>query len=135
MSCPGTWVIKTLGHSSTWSIRTLEAHSDTQDLLFSKLLDAISSYYTTLLSNCVDYIRKQLSPFVFLLQKKRRGMEKTIDFAAPLLDLPLIYLLIDNSSLGSSEKLNVCYNYKKERHLTTEESISLVRLRNSQIDR
>lgn len=62
-------------------------------------------------------------------------MEKTIDFAAPLLDLALIYLLIDNSSLGSSEKLNVCYNYKKERHLTTEESISLVRLRNSQIDR
>ena len=39
---------------------------------------------------------------------------RAIDFNALLLDLPLIHLQTDNLSLGSLEKLNLCYNYNKE---------------------
>ena len=41
-------------------------------------------------------------------------MGRAKDFAARLLDLSLIYLTTDNLSLGNPEKLNMCYDYKKE---------------------
>ena len=85
--------------------------------LFSKLVKTISSYYTTLLSNCVETIRKNLPPFVFLSQTQMKEMWKPVDFAARRLDLPLIYLVTDNLSLINSEKLKLCCNYEKESHL------------------
>ena len=41
-------------------------------------------------------------------------MVRAKDFAARLLDLSLIYLTIDNLSLGNPKKLNMCYDYKEE---------------------
>ena len=41
-------------------------------------------------------------------------MVRAKDFVARLLDLSLIYLTIDNLSLGNPKKLNMCYDYKEE---------------------
>ena len=49
-------------------------------------------------------------------ESKREEWGRAIDSAVRLLDLSLIYLATDNLSLGRSEKLNLCYNWKKESH-------------------
>ena len=47
-----TWVLKALGHSKTWGNQEFEG------TLFSKLLKAISSCHTTLISKSISPIRK-----------------------------------------------------------------------------
>ena len=57
---------------------------------------------------------EHLPSFVLVPLRQMRGKgECNRFFATRLFDLPLIYLVTYNLSLGSSEKLNLFYKYKK----------------------
>ena len=94
-------------HLSTWN---------KWGTLFTKLLMAISSHYTTLLSNLVGSIHKHLPHSNFLLRRHMRGMRERNRFCCSTswfnFDLPSNRKF----ALERSEKLNLCYNYKKESH-------------------
>ena len=91
-------------HLSTWN---------KWGTLFTKLLMAISSHYTTLLSNLVGSIHKHLPYSNFLLRRHMRGMKEHNRFCCSTswfnFDLPSNRKF----ALERSEKLNLCYNYKK----------------------
>ena len=94
-------------HLSTWN---------KWGTLFTKLLMAISSHYTTLLSNPVGSIHKHLPQSNFLLRRHMKGMRECNRFCCSTswftFDLPSNRKF----ALEPSEKLNLCYNYKKGSH-------------------
>ena len=94
-------------HLSTWN---------KWGTLFTKLLMVISSHYTTLLSNPVGSIHKHLPQSNFLLRRHMRGMWERNRFCCSTswftFDLPSNRIFV----LEHSEKLNLCYNYKKGPH-------------------
>ena len=111
-----TWALKVLGSYSHWDTQAFEVHTpalrhlgtlSTWCALFSKLLKANASYYTTLLR--VGPIRKHICLHWTLCHKgKWEEWEMIIDFAARLLHLPLIYLVTNNMSLEGSKDLTLC---------------------------
>ena len=73
----GTWTLRThsiLETQITYALQEL-GHARHSRHFFINRLKAISSYYTTLLSNFVDPLWKCLPPFTFVLQRQMKGME------------------------------------------------------------
>ena len=114
----GTWVLRRyLKHPGTQSTWTLKHSSSTWALKALYLANSWKSFnhtiqlctqtlYTLSISFC---LHSSLSP-----ESEWEEWERVIDFAARILDLPLIYLTRVNLSLWRSDNLSLFYNYKKE---------------------
>ena len=97
----------------TWVLRIhlrLEAHKA------FKPSKAILSYYTTLLSNFLGYVLKCLPPFVFVLQRQMKRIGEGNRFCHLTLSFTIDLLADKKFVFGSSEELNLSYNYEKESH-------------------
>lgn len=118
-----TWAFRMYSRNSmTWGTLTLEGHLSTRSnsgTLFRKHLVEILSHYTFLLSCFHTPLVIPINIFrhlSFCCKGTWKKWESTIGFVAQLLDLPLICLATESLFLGISEKLNLCYYYKKEPH-------------------
>ena len=77
---------------------------------------AISLHYTTLVSDSVSSIHKHLPQFVFSLRRHMKGMRERNRFCCSTSSFTFDLPRDRKFALGSSEQLNLCYNYKKESH-------------------
>ena len=97
--------------------------------LFNKPLKAISSYYTTLLSNRIGPIRKHLPPFFFMSRRHMRWMRGGQKI---LLFLSLIYLCSTWRQTGCPWEVLRSWNrvtiMRKNHNTTTDATVSFLNL-------